>query len=81
MAKAILEFDLTDRDDCIEHKRAVKSLDMALVLWEIVHNSRREIEADVERKDCSVWDVVDICFERIHDLLKEHNVNVDELII
>ena len=32
MAKAILEFDLNDPDDQMAHLRAVKSLDMALVL-------------------------------------------------
>ena len=35
MAKAILEFDLNDSDDVMAHMRAVKSLDMASVLWEM----------------------------------------------
>ena len=43
MAKAILKFDLTDPDDRMEHKRAMQSLDMALALWQIMYNSRKEM--------------------------------------
>ncbi len=41
MAKGILEFDLNDADDNMAHKRAVKSLDMALALWDITHNTKK----------------------------------------
>jgi hypothetical protein len=33
MAKAKLVYDLNEPDDVYAHKRAVKSLDMALALW------------------------------------------------
>ncbi len=39
--KATLEFDLTDPDDRMEHFRCVKSLDMAIVLFEILHNTKK----------------------------------------
>ena len=35
--KAKLTFDLNDPDDRLEHERCVKSLDIALVLWELTH--------------------------------------------
>ena len=41
MAKATLEYDLSDPDDVMEHKRAIKSLDMAMALWNIVHNTKK----------------------------------------
>lgn len=37
MAKAILEFDLTDFDDKRSFKRFAHSLDMAIFIWEIQH--------------------------------------------
>ena len=51
MAKAKIEYDLNDRDDLFAHKRAVKSLDMALVLWEITHNTKKGLEWAMEGKD------------------------------
>jgi len=44
MAEAILKFDLNDPDDRMSHLRAVKSLDMALALWDIVHNTKKGLE-------------------------------------
>ena len=41
MAKATLEFDLNEPDDVLAHLRAVKSLDLALALWDIVHNTKK----------------------------------------
>jgi len=35
MAKGILEFDLNEQDEVMAHKRCVKSLDLALVLWDM----------------------------------------------
>ena len=41
MATATLTFDLTDTDDRQEHLRCVKSLDMALVIWDIVYEIKK----------------------------------------
>ena len=40
--RAVLEFDLSNEDDNIEHHRCIKSLDMALALWDIF----KEVESD-----------------------------------
>ena len=48
MAKAILKYDLSDPDDRLEHLRAVKATDMALVIWELVYNTRKRIEYDID---------------------------------
>ena len=34
--KATLEFDLSDPDEKMEHLRCIKSLDMALAMWDIM---------------------------------------------
>ena len=78
--KAKLEFDLTDFDDKLEHLRCVKSTDMAMVLWELQHNSYRTITNGYGDDDSFVKGV-DAVFERIQELLDEHDIKPDKLII
>jgi hypothetical protein len=81
MAKATLEFDLNEFEDKVAHFRAVKSLDMALSLWEIVHNTKKGLEWSMEGKEIDKYVALELVFEKIHEILDEHNINTDELII
>ena len=61
-----------ESDDQIEIKRLSKSTDMAICLWEIVNNGWREFkhtDYDYEK----AWD-------KIKDIIAEHNIDVDDLI-
>ena len=61
-----------ESDEQIEIKRLSKSTDMAICLWEIVHNGWREFkhtDYDYEK----AWD-------KIKDIIAEHNIDVDDLI-
>ena len=80
MAKATLEFDLNEPDDVLAHLRAVKSLDLALALWDIVHNTKKGLEWSMEGKEIDKYDALELVYEKIHEILKEHNINTDELI-
>ena len=85
MAKAILEFDLNDYDDNMAHKRAVKSTDLSLALWEIEMNLRKKLERELESKelkneDVEVYDVIDMCMENIMNTIRDHNIDVEDLI-
>jgi hypothetical protein len=52
--------------------RLVKSTDMALFIWELVHNGWREFKhTDYDYQPA--WD-------KIHQLLEEHNINPDDLL-
>jgi len=65
--KAIFE-----SDEEIEIKRLAKSTDMAMCLWEIVHNGWREFkhtDYDYEK----AWD-------KIRDIISEYNINIDDLV-
>ena len=65
--KAIFE-----SDDQTEIKRLAKSTDMALGLWDIVHNGWRDFkhsDYDYEK----AWD-------KIRDIISEHNIDIDDLI-
>jgi hypothetical protein len=86
MAKARLEYDLNDTDDAMAHMRAIKSLDMALALWEIRYNTKKSIGYALEGKDLkgesiSNYEVLDMVYERIYEILDEHNIKMDDLII
>lgn len=84
--KATLEFNLDDFDDRTAHLRAVKSLDIAMVLWQLVMNSKKGIEYELEGRmmkgeEVNALDALDLVFDRIHDLLEEHDVNIDKYIV
>jgi hypothetical protein len=81
MAEAILKYNLNDIDDAMAHMRAVKSLDMALVLWEILNNSKRMIERRMHETEMDKYEALDMVYERIYELIDEHNLKLDDLII
>jgi len=59
-------------NDPTEIKRLAKSADMAACLFEIVHNGWREFKhTDYDYQ--KAWD-------KIRDIISEHNIDVDDLI-
>ena len=80
MATATLTFDLNDSDDTIAHLRAVKSLDMAMALQNIVHNTKKGLEWSMEGKEIDKYDALELVYEKIHEILNDHNIITDELI-
>lgn len=81
MAKAILEFDLNEIDEQMSHLRAIKSLDMALVLWELVYNTKKQICNEIEFENLHAYDAIDRLFEKIHSELNDRGLNMDQLIV
>jgi hypothetical protein len=77
---AELHFNLDDADDSMAHTRCIKATDMALVLWELVHNSKKSLEWKMESNSINRYDALDMVFERISELLEEHDINIDKLI-
>ena len=80
--KAILEFDLDNPDDVISHKRCVKALDMACILFEIQYNLKKKLTHKFESQPTryTVFDGVDETFEIINNLFEEYNINLEEII-
>jgi len=81
--KAKLIFDLSDPDQNMEHLRCVKSLDMALALWEISVNAKKQcyrIAEGKEMKGESV-DYINLVFEKIYEIIENHSIDVDNLVI
>jgi len=83
--KGILEFDLNDFDDKMAHLRATQSTQMAIALWEIIHNTKKSIIYKVEDainqdKNITPVDAVDMTFDAIIDILEEEGIIIDKLI-
>lgn len=83
--KGLLEFDLNNSEDCLNHLRAVKSTDMALCLWDISTKLTKEINDYRDwcfnnNKKLSNQDIVDKTNELINDYFESRNINIEELI-
>jgi hypothetical protein len=74
--KAILEFDLDSPEDRTSHLRCVKSTDMAIVLFEVIYNFRK----DIERRGDEGKDPLELFYEKLTESLDENGINIDELI-
>jgi hypothetical protein len=61
-----------ESDDDQEIKRIAKSTDMAMFIWELVHNGWREFKHTNYEYE-KAWD-------KISSLLDEHNIKIDDLI-
>lgn len=82
MATATLTFDLNDLDDRFDHLRAVRSTDLAIALFQIVHNTRKRVENRVEVLDDKVgpYEAIDIVYSTISEVLNEYGIDIDSFI-
>jgi len=83
MATALIKYDLNDIDDKMEFKRANQSLDMALAIWDIVYNHKkqafRKLENDPNSTDRE-YDLVESIFNSINETIDEHDIKIDSII-
>jgi hypothetical protein len=80
--KAILEFNLPE--DNQEFLTIVKADDMSNFIFELVFNSRKQCIRDAEENnknfdELDFYDGVDLVFDKIQELLKNHNINIENL--
>ena len=77
--KAILEFNLDDPEDEMQYQRILRAKDMAMALWEITHNTKRNLERLLE-SNASKFDSLELVFDTIHEILEDNKINIEELI-
>jgi hypothetical protein len=78
--KAKLIFDLNEFEDRMDYERVNKSLDIVNALWHFLYNSKKEIMQDVENEDVDKFDAVELVYDKLFELLEEHDVNVNKLV-
>jgi len=81
MSKANLTFDLDDSDDRMEFERMMKARDMAMALWELDMNGYRKFTKYNDRQEAAYQEGIEEVFEYIRELLKEHQIDVEQLIV
>jgi hypothetical protein len=78
--KAILEFDLNEPDDIVAHKRAVKALDLCLVLWDMDQYLRARTKYAPDGMSSETWDALEDARTELFRIMNEHSVSLDELL-
>ena len=81
MSTATLTFDLSDGDDRFEFNRVTKALDMAMALWELDMNGYRKFTKYNDRQEGAYQEGIEEVFKYIRELLDEHQINVEDLIV
>ena len=81
MSTATLTFDLSDSDDRFEFERITKSRDMAMMLWELDMNGYRKFTKYNDRQESAYQEGIEEVFEYIRGLLKEYQIDVEQLVI
>jgi len=81
MSTATLTFDLSDSNDRVEFNRITKARDMAMMLWEIDMNGYRKFTKYNDRQEGAYQEGIEEVFEYIRGLLREHNIEVEQLIV
>jgi hypothetical protein len=74
--KAILKFDLSDIDEKDEHFRCIKSLDMALALYQIGEKLNDTLDTSEDGQTINGVKLQ----QDIQDIFADYDINLDKLI-
>ena len=78
--KAILEFDLDEHFDVEAHKRAIKSLDLALALYDMDQYLRSQTKYAPDSMSQEVYDALEETRDKLHEIMSERSISLDELL-
>ena len=83
--ESTLKFNLNDFDDRMAHLRCVKSMDMALTLFDIsnlfkVLENEIEVREYAEQPPMTNEEVIEWFRVTIFEVMNNYNINLDELI-
>ena len=77
--KGILEFDLDERFDVEAHKRAIKSLDLAIALYDMDQYLRTKTKYAPDSMPGEVYDALVEARDKLHEIMSERSIDLDEL--
>jgi hypothetical protein len=80
MATATLTYDLNDHGDIEAHKRAIKSLDMAIALYDMDQYLRSQTKYAPDSMPPEVYDALDKTRDKLHEIMSERSIYLDVLI-
>lgn len=76
--KAILEYDLSNPEQQAEHYRAIMSLKMAIALHEVANMLRSKVKYGDDSQE--VYEALDAIREEFHQILRENDLILDNLL-
>lgn len=74
--KAHLKFNLDNPEDVMNFKRVNKSLDMALLIWDLSNLKRNYKNRDMSDGEGILFDDI---FNEIFELFEKYDINIEEL--
>ena len=75
--KAILEFDLLDPEDRIEHQRMLKSTDLQIALWDISQVLRSKIKYAPDDMSVDTFKAYEEIQEMFYDIINQHKIDLE----
>jgi hypothetical protein len=78
MGKAVLTWNLSDRDESQDFKRIIKSADMAMALFEMSTNMIRKCRQQIDSDHAD--DVYNLVSEHIESILQDYHIDIDDLV-
>jgi hypothetical protein len=80
MAQAQLIFNLDDSSDQVAHMRAIKSLDMALTLWDMEQYLRVATKYAPDSMSSEVYGKLQDVRLKLQEIMSKHSIDIDELL-
>lgn len=78
--KATLEFDLNDPEDKTKHLQCVKAENMAIALFEITHNLKKQLLAECEGDGIDdPEELIELFMQHILIIMNNHDINTEKL--
>lgn len=75
--KAILEFDLQDLEDRIEHQRMLKAKDMSIALWDMSQELRKKVKYAPDDLSEDTYKAYEEIQDIFYGILNQHNIDLD----
>jgi hypothetical protein len=78
MAKAVLEFDLNDRDDEERFKLCSKVIDICLVVWDTEQMLREYWKYKEDKLTGDQYKIVEEIRDEFYNIMERHKYSTDE---
>lgn len=78
--KATLEFNLDEHDDQIAHLRSIKSVDLALSLWDMDQYLRGKIKHAPDSMSDETYKELQEARQKFLHILEQRSIDLDELL-
>lgn len=80
MTKAILKYDLKDSNEKQAFECAIKSMDLAMFVFQVMHNIPKRVEWAVEQNELNAMETIEFYNEQINMELNHFGIDIDKLI-